>query len=163
MSIGMYIASFYDLKIENSSSSSELFSINDLKKFENYADLISNLKVNMGIDIKEIDPTEKIFVFPEESEENFSVKRDKDDGTINKYTTKPFIYYVDIFSWKNFYEKFSELLKNINAPFELWLIWEDKYEANDLKTFELHSIDPLTLERVFGLNEYLDPIVGIYE
>ncbi|MBO0453907.1 hypothetical protein [Candidatus Enterococcus murrayae] len=96
-------------------------------------------------------------------QENFTVTRDQDEGVIHKYTTKPFVYYIDIYSWKNFYEYFSDYLKSLNSPFELWKIWEDSYEYEDLITTKIESLDTQTLEKIFGLNEYLDPIVGIYE
>lgn len=165
MSIGIYIASFYDLKIrETADQGSEYYSINDLKMFDNYSDIIADLKANLSLDFKKIDESEKIFLFPDETEESFSVKRERDSrGVIWQYTDRPFIYYIDIYSWDNLYKELSELLQPINFPFELWLIWEDSYEADDLKKVKLDSLDPLTLEKSFGINEYLDPIVGFYE
>ncbi|MGG5372301.1 hypothetical protein [Enterococcus sp. AZ196] len=163
MSIGMYLVSNHKLKISSHIVSSEFMSLNDLRRQENFASILTDLKKNFAIDPKNVDPEEKIFLLPDDSEEIFTVTKDQDEGVIHKYTTKPFVYYIDIYSWKNFYEYFSDYLKSLNSPFELWKIWEDSYEYEDLITTKIESLDTQTLEKIFGLNEYLDPIVGIYE
>lgn len=58
---------------------------------------------------------------------------------------------------------FSEYLQSINGSFELWEIEEDKVELKDLRTIKLVSLDSQSLERILDLNDYLNPIVGIYE
>lgn len=163
MSVGMYISSYHKLKGTPKSKPQDLYSLNELKKLENYSKIISDLETNLDIDTEKINPNEKMFVFPNDLDEIFSVTREKDEGTINQYTEKPFIYYVDIYNWEEFYEPFSEFLQSLNAPFELWKIWEGKVEVSDLRTVELSDLNSYCLEKIYGLNEYLDPIVGIHE
>lgn len=163
MSIGIYIASYHKINVPFSREPSEILSVNDLRKLENYTDIVADLKKNLVIDVSDLDPNEKLFMFLDESAESFSIKRDKDSGTINSYTDKPFIYYVDVYSWENFYEPFTDFLRTINAPLELWRIWEDEYEIDDLKTVKLDSLDAVTLKKEFGMYDYFGPIVGIYE
>lgn len=163
MSVGIYITSYQKLKQTPVSSNLELFSLSELRQLNNFEEIVSDLENNLGINVKKVDPNEKMFVFPNDMDETFSVKRDKEEGTINRYTNSPFIYYVDVYEWENFYGPFSEYLQSLNVSFELWKIWEDKVELNDLKTIKLVSLDSQSLEKIFGLNDYLDPIVGIYE
>ncbi|MDT2600814.1 hypothetical protein P7D85_13585 [Enterococcus hulanensis] len=162
MSIGMYLASDHKLTTTPQSASSELLSINDLKKYENYATLISNLKTNLGIDPQASDPNEKLFVLLDDEEEVFSVMRDRDEGTINQYTDKPFIYYVDIYNWEQFYQSFANYLQSLQAPFELWEIWEGTVDLQALETVQLDELNEQALEKLFGNNEYSNPVVGVY-
>lgn len=162
MSIGMYLASDHRLATTPQSASSELLSINDLKKYENYAMLISNLKTNLGIDPQASDPNEKLFVLLDEEEEVFSVTRDRDEGTINQYTDKPFIYYVDIYNWEQFYHSFANYLQSLEAPFELWKVWEGTVDLQALETVQLDKLNEQALEKLFGNNEYMNPVVGVH-
>lgn len=162
MSIGMYLASDHRLTTTPQSASSELLSINDLKKYENYATLISNLKTNLGIDPQASDPNEKLFVLLDDEEEVFSVMRDRDEGTINQYTDKPFIYYVDIYNWEQFYHSFANYLQSLQVPFELWKNWEGTVDLQALETVQLDELNEQALEKLFGNNEYMNPVVGVY-
>ncbi|MBX8938618.1 hypothetical protein [Enterococcus gilvus] len=162
MSIGMYLASDHRLTTTPQSASSELLSINDLKKYENYATLISNLKTNLGIDPQASDPNEKLFALLDDEEEVFSVTRDRDEGTINQYTDKPFIHYVDIYNWEQFYHSFANYLQSLQAPFELWKIWEGIVDLQALETVQMDELNEQALEKLFGNNEYMNPVVGVH-
>lgn len=163
MSVGIYIASYQKLTQTPVSSDSELFSLNELCRLDNFEEIVSDLENNLGINVKNVDPDEKMSVLLNDLDETFSVKRENEESTINRYTNRPFIYYVDVYDWGNFYGPFSEYLQSINGSFELWEIEEDKVELKDLRTIKLVSLDSQSLERILDLNDYLNPIVGIYE
>ncbi|MDU5334665.1 hypothetical protein [Enterococcus sp.] len=163
MSLGMYIASDHKLTTPPQPESGDLLSLNDLKKLENHTSVISELKTNLGIDPKEVDPNEKMFVFLDDDEEAFSVTRDRDAGTIHQYTDKPYIYSVAIYDCQNFFDPFSDYLQSLQPPFELWKIGEGRFEPDDLKAVRIDTLNKQNLEKLFGFDDYLNPIVGVYE
>lgn len=132
MSLGMYLASDHKLTTPPRPEPLDLLSLNDLKKMENHASVISELKKNLGIDPKAVDPNEKMFVLLDDDEEVFTVTRDRDEGTIHQYTEKPYIYCVDNYDRQKFFGPFSDYLQSLERPFELWTIWEGKFELDDL-------------------------------
>lgn len=163
MSLGMYLASNHKLTTPPQPESADLLSLNDLKKLENYTTIVSELKTNLGIDPKAVDPNEKMFVFLDDDEEAFSVTRDRDEGTIHQYTDKPYIYSVAIYDFQQFFEPFSDYLQCLQPPFELWKIGEGRFEPDDLETVRIDTLDKPNLEKLFGIDDYLNPIVGVYE
>lgn len=166
MSIGIYLASYQKLKqTPRSTNCLQEFSVNELRKLDNFAEIALSIESDLGMMLKDIDPNEKMFVFLEEEDlaEKFSVKRDRDKGTINHYTDQPFIYHVDIYDWKNFYREFSEYLQSLNSSFELWKIREDEVALADLKKIELLNLDSRSLERILDGDEYWDPLVCNYD
>lgn len=86
--------------------------------------------------------------------------RDRENGTITSYTDKPFIYYVDVYDWKKFYQPFSQYLQFLEAPFELWKIWEGRLEVHELKRVQIKEISAHQLEKLI---DYYQPVVGSYE
>ena len=162
MSVGFYIATSEKVRETEATSSLELLSLNDLKKLVNYPSIQAQLETNLGIDLGGVDHNEKLFVFPNKLGELFSVTIEKETSTIHKYTNKPYLYYVDIYEWEGFYDAFSHYLKSVSQPFELWKIWEDRFEPNAVKVLPLTSLTPAYLEKTFGINEYLTPIMGIF-
>lgn len=163
MSQGMYIVSDHKLTTPPRPESVDLLSLNDLKKLENHTSVISELKTNLGIDLKEVDPKEKRFVFLDDDEEAFSVTRDCDAGTIHQYSDKPYIYFVNIYDCQKFFAPFSDYLQSLQPSFELWKIGEGSFEPDDLKAVCIDTLDKQNLEKLFGLDDYLNPIVGVYE
>lgn len=163
MSIGIYLASFQKLKLPQTTASSNELSLNELKKLDNHRTILAELEENLGIDTKVIDPNEKLFVLLDESDAEFSVIRDRDNGTITSYTDKPFIYYVDVYDWKKFYQPFSQYIQSLEAPFELWKIWEGRLDVHELKKGQIKELSAHNLEKLIGLDDYYQPIVWSYE
>ncbi|MEG0078536.1 MULTISPECIES: hypothetical protein [Enterococcus] len=165
MSIGFYLATNSRINLEENTEYSEMISINEIVKFANSDNLISDFEKNIGIDLSDIDKDDKIFTIIEDEKQvqPFNVIKDSGDGVISKYTAKKNIYYIDLYNWNSFYDRLSEFLISVSIPFELWMIWEDKYEIEALVTINLENLDSNYLEKVYGKNEYLNPIVGIYE
>ncbi|PAB00476.1 hypothetical protein [Enterococcus canintestini] len=163
MSIGFYFATDSKINLEENTECSGMISINDIMKFANADNLISDFVKNMEIDLSNIDKDDKIFTIIEDEKkaQPFNVIKDSGDGIISKYTAKKNIYYLDLYSWNFFYDRLSEFLIRSSDSFELWMIWEDKYEIEDLVTVKLKYLDSNYLEKVYGKNEYLNPIVGI--
>ena len=62
-----------------------------------------------------------------------------------------------------FYPHLSDYLKNLNSSFELWKIWEDEVDLQSVETRQITKLDVKTLSKIFGSNDFLNPIVGIYE
>ena len=163
MSIGIYLASFQKLKLPQTTAASNELSLNELKKLEDHRTILAELEKNLGIDTKVIDPNEKLFVLLDETDDGFSVTRDQENGTITSYTDKPFVYYVDVYDWKKFYQPFSQYLQSLEAPFELWKIWEGRLEVHELKKVQIKEISAHQLEKLIGLDDYYQPVVGSYE
>lgn len=165
MSIGFYLATNSRINLEENTEYSEMISINEIVKFANSDNLISDFEKNIGIDLIDIDKDDKIFTIIEDEKQvqPFNVIKDSGDGVISKYTAKRNIYYIDLYNWNFFYDRLSEFLISASIPFELWMIWEDKYEIESLITVNLKYLDSNYLEKVYGKNEYLNPIVGIFE
>lgn len=163
MSIGIYLASFQKLKLPQTTASSNELSLNELKKLDNHRTILAELEENLGIDTKVIDPNKKLFVLLDESDAEFSVIRDRDNGTITSYTDKPFIYYVDVYDWKKFYQPFSQYIQSLEAPFELWKIWEGRLDVHELKKGQIKELSAHNLEKLIGLDDYYQPIVWSYE
>ena len=163
MSIGMYLASDGKLNVKKMNDTNTFYSLDDLKKFDNSSSIISDIKSNLGLNIYELDSKEKIFTFLNDNDEYFQVEETVDIGVINSYTQKPYIYYIDVFDWKLFYPHLSDYLKNLNSSFELWKIWEDEEDLQSVETRQITKLDVKTLSKIFGSNDFLNPIVGIYE
>lgn len=164
MSLGFYLATHQPLRLANTKNADtlDLNSLTDLEK--NAPQLLEDLTKNLGIDQNNIDPSEKLFVIlPEKFDEQpFEIIAETEPETIARYTKTPFLYYIDIYNWDNFYPSLSEYLLTLNQSFELWLIWENKFEPEDVSITKLNNLTEKNIADIFGDNEYLHPIVGIY-
>ncbi|MGX7196219.1 hypothetical protein [Enterococcus olivae] len=162
MSVGMYLASDRKLNVEKKNNTDTFYSLDELKKFDNSRSIISDIKSNLELNIYELDPKEKIFTFLNDNDKHFQVEENIDIGAINSYSQKPYIYYIDVFDWNLFYPYLSEYLKNLNSSFELWKIWEDEIDLESVEIRQISKLDTKTLSKIFGRNDFLNPIVGIY-
>ena len=60
----------------------------------------------------------------------------------------------------SFYFDFSEYLKDYDFSFEIWKIWEDLYEPENVKVLDFVSISQENLKMIVEDNSYTFPIVG---
>ena len=162
MTVGIYLASYHKLAIKPKTNASASLSFNELCRLQDDAAILQDMETNLGIKVNEIDPNEKMFVLLQDDEETFSIQRDREKGTIDRYTDKPFIYYITIYDWDRVYTPLTEYLQTLDVPFELWRIWEGKAELGDLERITVKKVNKQTVKKVIGANEYLNPIVGCF-
>ncbi|MDU5511794.1 hypothetical protein [Enterococcus gilvus] len=162
MTVGIYLASYHKLAITLKTNASASLSFNELCRLQDDAAILQDMETNLGIKVNEIDPNEKMFMLLQDDEETFSIQRDREKGTIDRYTDKPFIYYITIYDWDRVYTPLSEYLQTLDVPFELWRIWEGKAELGDLERITVKKVYKQTVKKVIGANEYLNPIVGCF-
>ncbi|AXG37327.1 hypothetical protein EGCR1_00835 [Enterococcus gilvus] len=162
MTVGIYLASYHKLAITSKTNASASLSYNELCRLQDDAAILQDMETNLGIKVNEIDPNEKMFMLLQDDEETFSIQRDREKGTIDRYTDKPFIYYIAIYDWDHVYAPLTEYLQTLDVPFELWRIWEGKAEQDDLERITMKEVNKRTVKKVIGANEYLNPIVGCF-
>lgn len=162
MTVGIYLASYHKLAITSKTNASASLSYNELCRLQDDAAILQDMETNLGIKVNEIDPNEKMFMLLQDDEETFSIQRDREKGTIDRYTDKPFIYYITIYDWDRVYTPLTEYLQTLDVPFELWRIWEGKAELGDLERITVKKVNKQTVKKVIGANEYLNPIVGCF-
>jgi len=72
MSVGMYLVTDQKLNIEQQNNEEKLLSLNDLTRVGDRLAIITQLEAELGLNLAEIDPTEKIFMqSDEEKKRNF--------------------------------------------------------------------------------------------
>ena len=80
MSVGMYLVTDQKLNIEQQNNEEKLLSLNDLTRVGDRLAIITQLEAELGLNLAEIDPTEKIFMQSDEEKKrnffssNFSTK-----------------------------------------------------------------------------------------
>ena len=161
MSIGLYIVAneeFQEItKDDDFKTLDELLQIGYSKK-----ELVDFLE-NMGIDAKEINHNEKVFYIDNTPNSlSFQIFTEVDGRTIDKYIKKNYKYCYVIFieDLNSFYFDFSEYLKDYDFSFEIWKIWEDLYEPENVKVLDFVSISQENLKMIVEDNSYTFPIVG---
>lgn len=161
MSIGLYIVAneeFQEItKDDDFKTLDELLQIGYSKK-----ELVDFLE-NMGIDAKEINHNEKVFYIDNTPNSlSFQIFTEVDGRTIDKYIKKNYKYCYVIFieDLNSFYFDFSEYLKDYDFLFEIWKIWEDLYEPENVKVLDFVSISQENLKMIVEDNSYTFPIVG---
>lgn len=164
MSIGLYIITSEEFQefIKND----DFESLNELlQKGYSQKELLQYLK-NMGINAKEINPNEKIFYIDDDQFSlSFQIIKTLNNDTINKYlkymkTKSCYCYEVIIEKPDIFYSEFLSYLKSYNVSFEIWKIWEDLYEPENIKIFNFQSISEQNLKIIIENNCYINPILG---
>jgi hypothetical protein len=164
MSIGLYIV--VNKELQELTREDDFHSLNELLH-EGYSkkELINTLK-NLGIDGKEINPDDKIFCIDiMDSSISFQIVRDLGGNTINKYLSymeskSIYCYEIVIDDLERFYPEFMNYLKTVDFPFEIWKIWEDLYEPDDIKVFNFANISERHLKMIIEDNTYVNPILG---
>ena len=161
MSIGLYIVAneeFQEItKDDDFKTLDELLQIGYSKK-----ELVDFLE-NMGIDAKEINHNEKVFYIDNTPNSlSFQIFTEVDGRTIDEYIKKNYKYCYVIFieDLNSFYFDFSEYLKDYDFSFEIWKIWEDLYEPENVKVLDFVSISQENLKMIVEDNSYTFPIVG---
>ena len=161
MSIGLYIVAneeFQEItKDDDFKTLDELLQIGYSKK-----ELVDFLE-NMGIDAKEINHNEKVFYIDNTPNSlSFQIFTEVYGITIDKYIKKNYKYCYVIFieDLNSFYFDFSEYLKDYDFSFEIWKIWEDLYEPENVKVLDFVSISQENLKMIVEDNSYTFPIVG---